>query len=99
MIQPKKLLLASAVVFALASASQAMAQQRTFDVPAQPAVTGVKVLAVVLQSDLHLRPTHVDPAVVGRHRNPDLQSGTGSPAEMIRNRARDSIGDWARGSA
>ena len=45
MIQPKKLLLASAVVFALASASQAMAQQRNFNVPAQPAAHAIPEFA------------------------------------------------------
>jgi len=45
MIQPKKLLLASAVVLALASTPQAMAQQRHFNVPAQPAAHAIPEFA------------------------------------------------------
>lgn len=45
MIRCKKLLLASAVMAALASNPRAMAQQRLFDVPAQPAVTAIPEFA------------------------------------------------------
>ena len=41
----KNVLLATAIAAALASAPQAMAQQRTFTVPAQPAVTAIPELA------------------------------------------------------
>ncbi|MFC4314366.1 outer membrane beta-barrel protein [Steroidobacter flavus] len=41
----KNVLLASAIATALASAPYAMAQQRTFEVPAQPAVTAIPELA------------------------------------------------------
>ena len=41
----KNVLLASAIAAALASAPHAMAQQRTFEVPAQPAVTAIPELA------------------------------------------------------
>src|SRR5687768_1566584 len=41
----KKVLLACAIATALASASQAMAQQRKFEVSAQPAVTAIPELA------------------------------------------------------
>ena len=45
MIRYKKLLLASAVFAALTVTSQVMAQQRRFDVPAQPAVSAIPELA------------------------------------------------------
>jgi TonB-dependent receptor len=45
MIRYKKFLLSSAIVVALSSAPGAMAQQRRFDVPAQPAVSAIPELA------------------------------------------------------
>ena len=65
----KKVLLACAIAAALASASQAMAQQRKFEVSAQPAVTAIPELARQAQLQIiapagSLEGIHT-PAIVG----------------------------------
>jgi iron complex outermembrane receptor protein len=69
MIRFKKLLLASAVTMALTSTPQAMAQQRQFNVPAQPAVSAIPEFARQAQVQIIAPAASLDgvqtPAVVG----------------------------------
>lgn len=69
MIRCKKLLLASAVMIALTSAPQAMAQRRQFNVPAQPAVSAIPEFARQAQIQIIAPAGSLDgvdtPAVVG----------------------------------